>query len=255
MYGIPFVGDDICGLNGNATAELCARWMQLGSLYPFSRNHNGNESISQEPYAFPQAPYVLSSSIKTLNVRYQLLKFYYHLFVKDQGAGTIFRPLMWSFPNDDYALTQEAEFMLGDFLLAAPVVNPGNQITNTTGLNVYIPGVFYDFYNQQRYTQGTYYFDIPFDAVVPLYVKAGKIVHIQDQKTVLRSRFLDNHFTLYVALDDNLYASGTILTINNYNNDENIINSCLEGANCVTLIEANGKFSGSDSFTLSLKHT
>ena len=27
MYGIPLVGDDICGLSGNAGPELCARWM------------------------------------------------------------------------------------------------------------------------------------------------------------------------------------------------------------------------------------
>ncbi|EAS00396.2 glycosyl hydrolase family 31 protein (macronuclear) [Tetrahymena thermophila SB210] len=256
MYGIPFVGDDICGLNGNATPELCARWMQLGSLYPFSRNHNGNESISQEPYAFPDYHYVLSSSIKTLNVRYQLLKFYYHLFVKEQGSGTIFRPLMWSFPNDDEALNYEAEFMLGDYLLAAPVVAQGNEVTNTTGLDFYIPqgGVFYDFYNQQRYTEGKYHQDVPFDSVVPLFVKAGKIVHIQDQKPVLRSRFLDNHFTLYIALDSNLYASGSILTINDYNNDENIIRNCLEGANCVTIIEAQGKFEN-NSFSISLKNT
>jgi alpha-glucosidase (family GH31 glycosyl hydrolase) len=52
LMGIQLVGSDICGFMGDTNAELCARWHVVGSFYPFSRNHNGWDTIAQEPYRF-----------------------------------------------------------------------------------------------------------------------------------------------------------------------------------------------------------
>lgn len=40
IFGLAFVGADICGFGENTNAELCARWTVVGSFYPFARNHN-----------------------------------------------------------------------------------------------------------------------------------------------------------------------------------------------------------------------
>lgn len=77
LFGIPFVGADICGFEGNATRELCTRWTQLGAFYPFMRNHNSINMSPQEPYVF--GDHTTNIMRAALLARYTILPYFYTL--------------------------------------------------------------------------------------------------------------------------------------------------------------------------------
>ena len=135
MFGFQTVGPDICGFGGNTTEELCARWYQIGSLYPFARNHNANDSIAQEPYALGST--VMESAKTNLKLRYSFLMYFYYFFVNKKGLGTIWKPLFFEFPQDSNTYLDDiadTQFMIGPNLMAAPILEQGK-----TERTVYFP--------------------------------------------------------------------------------------------------------------------
>eukprot|EP00830_Metopus_es_P013575 TRINITY_DN3334_c0_g1_i1.p1 TRINITY_DN3334_c0_g1~~TRINITY_DN3334_c0_g1_i1.p1 ORF type:complete len:365 (+),score=44.70 TRINITY_DN3334_c0_g1_i1:363-1457(+) len=134
LFGFPFVGGDICGFGGDATEELCLRWMQLGAFYPFSRNHNSVGTRSQEPYSFGEK--VAKASRNAIRQKYSYLFFYYsHLYEVSLYGGAIVTPLFFEFPEDDKAYSARNDtFLIGGGLLVAPVLYQG-----ATEVKVYLP--------------------------------------------------------------------------------------------------------------------
>ncbi|KAL1434762.1 hypothetical protein MTO96_001660 [Rhipicephalus appendiculatus] len=154
MYGMPLMGADICGFNDNTTVELCARWHALGAFYPFSRNHNTDDGIDQDPFSLGEP--VIRSALVNLAARYQLIPYLYTLFYRSHVYGeTVARPLFFEFPDDPNTYDIDEQFMWGSAFLFNPALYQGQ-----TEVKAYVPaGLWYDAYHGSEPMQvenGTY---------------------------------------------------------------------------------------------------
>lgn len=171
LSGVAFVGADIGGFAGNATAELFARWMQVGMLYPLMRAHSIINSMQHEPWVFGEQ--VEQICREYIELRYQLLPYLYTLFWEAATTGApILRPLLYHFPNDPQITQLYDQVMLGPSLMAAPVLRPGVEYRS-----VYLPeGTWFDWWTGERLAGGTHILaPAPLERM-PLYVKAGAVI-------------------------------------------------------------------------------
>jgi alpha-glucosidase len=124
LSGVPFCGADIGGFFRSCTPELYARWIQLGSLYPFARTHSMWATARQEPWSF--GPRVEAIAREALRLRMRLLPYLYGLLREaGQTGAPVWRPLFYEFPDDPESAAVDDQLMLGPALLLAPVVTRG----------------------------------------------------------------------------------------------------------------------------------
>uniref|UniRef100_A0A8C6XHF7 P-type domain-containing protein n=1 Tax=Naja naja TaxID=35670 RepID=A0A8C6XHF7_NAJNA len=220
LFGISYTGADICGFNDNTTYDMCARWMQLGAFYPYSRNHNGIGFVRQDPVAFDKEFEDISRNV--LNTRYTLLPYLYTLMYDAHAHGsTVVRPLLHEFTDDKATWSIHEQFLWGPALLISPALHE-----NVTEVEAYFPDAcWYDYYTgenigtrrQQRILP------TPLDHI-NLHLRGGYIIPWQ-LPGLNTNASRKNLMGLTVALDDNGAAQGLLYwddgtTIGKYNLDK-----------------------------------
>lgn len=206
IFQIPMVGSDVCGFGGNTTEELCARWAMLGGFYPFFRNHNSIDSISQEFYRWPV---VAEAARKIIDIRYRLLDYLYTAFHRQSQSGEPFlQPLFYIYPEDQNTFTNQLQFFYGDSIMVSPVADEGQ-----TSVAAYFPNeLFYDWFTGKairgRGASITLENIKPTD--IPIHIRGGSIIPLRSKSAMTTTDLRKKGFEILVAPNQSGTATGTL---------------------------------------------
>lgn len=166
-------GCDIGGFYGTAPeAELLVRWIQNGIFQPrFSIHSTNTDNTVTEPWMYSDCTDYIREAIK---FRYRLIPYLYSLMERAHVTGLpIMEPMFSAFQKDEACYEEGVDFMLGDSLLVANVVDKGAQ-----SRTIYFPKdeVFYD-YSTRECFEGGQSVTVPVTlGSIPLYIREGGIV-------------------------------------------------------------------------------
>jgi len=187
VSGVPYTGSDIGGFNDEPTPELYARWFQMASFMPFFRTHSANFVKRREPWSYGDE--ITGICRRYLELRYALLPYWYTLARQAHGDGRpLLRPLWWGREAERELWNVEDQFMLGESLMVAPVVESG-----ATSRRLRLPsGTWFDFWSGViTEGGGEIEADAPLDRI-PLYVKDGSIITMNENDTLCLHVFMSS---------------------------------------------------------------
>ena len=167
---------DTGGFSGNPTPENYARWMQFAAVTPIMRVHASFKKHRQ-PWVF--GPIAEKAATAAIQLRYQLLPFFYSLTRDSLTTGVgIVRPMHWEYPKDPACANETGAWMLGDSILAAPVVDSGQ-----TGKLIYLPeGRWFEYATGKPVKGGKqtrWTCDPENWSDIPMFVRGGSVIPTQ----------------------------------------------------------------------------
>lgn len=196
LSGLPYWGTDTGGFfsTPELTAELYVRWFQFSAFCTLFRSHgrtwhlrlpwgwNTGEygPVEDDMSMLPgrdelHHPEVEGICRKYLNLRYSLLPYLYSMaWICHTTGMPVMRALWMHFPQDGKTATIADEYMWGDHLLVAPVVEKSAH-----SRRVYLPaGDWYDFWTHEKLS-GAQQHERPVDlATMPVFARAGTILPV-----------------------------------------------------------------------------
>lgn len=198
LSGVANQGCDIGGFYGpSPEAELMVRWIQNGIFQPrFSIHSTNTDNTVTEPWMYGDCTDYIREAI---GLRYQLSPYLYSLMERAHKTGLpIMEPMCSAFQEDVKCYEEGVDFMLGDSLLVANVVEKG-----AVSRKVYLPEgeTFYDFYTRAAY-EGGRTVELPVDlGSIPLFVRSGAIIPMAEDRLDNLKTQQAEHLRLLCAAD------------------------------------------------------
>jgi alpha-glucosidase len=178
LSGMFNIGHDVGGFFGPVPdPELFLRWVQACSLNPrMVMNSWKAGNVSNLPWMHPE----VADSVKAaIELRYRLMPYLWACFNDaSNDAVPIIRPTFYNFPDDSACLNDCDDFMLGQNLLVAPVVEQGARTRE-----VYLPTLpngapWFDFFSKEPHASGqVHLIDVKMDQL-PLFVPSGSAIPV-----------------------------------------------------------------------------
>ena len=167
VSGIPFWSSDLGGFWFDSNPVLYIRWFQFGMFCSHARLHG---FYSREPWDFGEK--AVNIVRKYAQLRYRLIPYIYNEALKaGREQKLMHRPLIYEYPEDFFGKTIDTEYLFGENILVAPVLNAEGRV------QVYLPeGSWTDYFTEEK-IQGPCTFEkIQKLEEMPVYIRENAII-------------------------------------------------------------------------------
>ncbi|MEI0543071.1 glycoside hydrolase family 31 protein, partial [Brachyspira pilosicoli] len=185
---------------GNApTPELLVRWIQNGIFHTrFITNSWNDDGTVNLPWMYEE---VFAEIKKAMDFRVQIMPYMYNLIYNaSEYYKPILKPTFYDFEYDNETFKENDEFMFGDSMLVASVVEE-----NARTRKVYLPkSVNWYYYHTDEIYEGGKYVNINTKLEeFPLFIKEGSIIPINTEKPSFNMKEDKRAFLIYPFVNDN----------------------------------------------------
>lgn len=168
LSGFGFWSHDIGGFEDTSTADVYKRWCAFGLLSSHSRLH-GSRSY-RVPWLYDEEAVEVLRFFTKLKMR--LMPYLYRAAVQAHEEGLpVMRAMVLEFEEDRMCRYLDRQYMLGDSLLVAPVMNADSRG------EYYLPeGRWTNFFTGEQKDGGRWYEEFCGYCEIPLWVRPGTIL-------------------------------------------------------------------------------
>ncbi len=179
--GCFFWSHDIGGHNRGRNEESYTRWVQFGATSPVLRSHSTRDAtMDRRPWLYPV--WATNSMRASFHLRSELFPYLYTSAAQSCRDTVPFdRPLYFDYPKDEAAYHNGQEYLIGDNLLAAPVVSAGVGPGRVGTQTVWFPphATWYSVFTGENFPGGTNKVVAADINEFPLYARGGVPISLQ----------------------------------------------------------------------------